>query len=233
MVVALLLLLLLVLVHYERAVCTRVTGARLTDFLRTVHRHTIGRGDRDKIVVVGSAPYAPDWVKHHYEHFRGLGYRFVALNNAYRAFPDPVSQIDEWWHSNNFFGFNQEHHPEQDHSMAPALRDREYIVHATAAECSTTMVDLLYMLKDLNGPVEVLVVASDFNYTPGNDTHFYKAKGTQDPMKCGRDHLLTQLELVQQNMEASGSRVYNAGFQKQSLLPFPKYFSPPPYIQPT
>jgi hypothetical protein len=198
---------------------SRKVNLTLPDVFRT-SRHA-------KFVVVGSASYAPEWLKKYYTHFRSLGYAFVAVNNAYRAFESP-QMIEEWHHSVNFFKFNREHHPEQDHTGSVSLRDREYVTYPETipTECSTTMVDALLGILDRYTSVDLLVVASDYNYS-GN-THFYKSTGTLDPMRCGKDALSNNLAEVQRRIEASGSSVRNAGFHDETILPFPRYPKPDP-----
>ena len=73
-----------------------------------------------------------------------------------------------------------------------------------------------------NKPIEVCVAGCDYNYNDDN-THFYKTKGTLDPLRSGKDKLVIELEHCMKRYENNNSKLINVGYQKETLLPFPKY----------
>lgn len=177
--------------------------------------------ENPKYLVLGSAPYVQEWYARNRQRYSD--FRVIPVNNAIQAVPK--QDVYMWFHASDYRDFMGKHHPE-----IKLCDDDEYRTFETmpmkhmyydATFKSTTMVDVLLSLLELHGfqPIEVHIAGSDYNYK-GEKTHFYKQKGTLDPLRSGKRVLLNELINVDHMYTKHNSMIYNVGGQQGSLLPF-------------
>ena len=177
-------------------------------------------------LIIGSAPYIMKWWSRYGEIFIKNGYKIIPINNAVKVVPK--DSVFKWMRANDYLHFMKEHH--NDVSLA---NDEDYDIVVTQPQLEhlnpkskvmTTFIDALHMIltDNENKPIEVCVTGCDYNYND-DKTHFYKTKGTLDPLRFGRDKLVIELEHCMKRYENNNSKLINVGYQKETLLPFPKY----------
>lgn len=68
--------------------------------------------------------------------------------------------------------------------------------------------------------LEIVLVGADMTYNP-RESHFYMSRGSQDPLREGKKWLETELVHVFKTFTKAGAKVYVAGPERITLLPFP------------
>lgn len=189
---------------------------------------------KKRFLLIGSAPYMPEWWEQRGRGLRAEGYAVAAINNAWSV-PDDAPDI--WIHPNDYYAKSpKEMHPPacQVARMwevgADIYRDR-YGAPVTYSKRhgGTMLLNALTFLLNMslsNGGVEIIISGCDLQY-PQDKSHFYRG-GTPDPLRAGiewvREDLLDiherQLPLLRR--EGHVLDVYNASPLSHSVLPFPR-----------
>jgi hypothetical protein len=183
-----------------------------------------------KFLLIGSAPYMPEWWSTYGENFRKEGYIIVAINNSWRV---PIQLPDEWIKPSNYFRFS----PKAAHPKKWEIKKMKVIneniykrkfgfpVKYHKKGTGTMLLDsLVYLINKIirrsNKKGIILIAGCDLDYPDGN-THFYKG-GSKDPLRMGIQWIETELDklhvLVSNNYP--NIKIYNVGKSEKSILPF-------------
>lgn len=183
-----------------------------------------------KVVLLGSAPYVPEWWQANGEQYLSSGFSPVCMNNSWKAIP--LSDVHYWIRPYDFRGEEPPQYIPRNSELGSAnanLNPRRVCEHRMwwcwpdwDRRLYTTLTHSLYHLANeayYDGvKLIVHVVGSDFDYR-GPNTHFY-GKGKPDPLRHGVERLQQALLTVKHMYEHRGHSVYNAGGQDYTLLPF-------------
>lgn len=176
-----------------------------------------------KYLVIGSAPYIIEWWSKYGEYFIKNGYKIIAINNAVKVVQKDY--VFKWMRANDYLHFMKKYHNDVN-----LVNDKDYDIVVTEAQLEhlhpeskvmTTFIDVLHMILTDHKPIEVCVAGTDYNYNEGK-THFYKTKGTLDPLRFGKDKLVMELEHCLKRYENNNCKLLNVGYQNKTLLPFPR-----------
>lgn len=189
---------------------------------------------KQRFLLIGSAPYMPEWWETRGRRLRVEGYVVAAINNAWRV-PDETPDI--WIHPNDYYRKS----PEEMHPPAAKVA-RMWEVGAniyrdqygrpvtySRRHGGTMLLNALTCLLNIslsNGGGQVIISGCDLQY-PEASPHFYRG-GTPDPLRAGiewiREDLLDIHERQLPALRRDGHvlDVYNASPLLDSVLPFPR-----------
>ena len=182
-----------------------------------------------RIVLVGSAPYVPDWWDaNRYEAMR-LNYVVAALNNAWTAVD---YDIDYWYIPNDFWCTGHKIPTVDDMKdrlrcgkggMTSAFLERPHwyeCPNGTGTMMLNALYDIINRAVIAERPAQTLIAVAgcDLVYKPG-ETHFY-GKGTADPLRYGDAWLIRCLKDMKELCERLGIELRNVGGQSDTRLPF-------------
>ncbi|MBV9924322.1 MAG: hypothetical protein JOZ96_04710 [Acidobacteria bacterium] len=189
---------------------------------------------KKRFLLIGSAPYMPEWWARRGRALRAEGYVLAAINNAWRV---PEEAPDIWIHPNDYYAKS----PREMHPPAAAVermwevgadvyRDRYGApVTYSRRHGGTMLLNALTCLLNISvteGGGEIVISGCDLNY-PAAGSHFYTG-GTPDPLRAGVDWIREDLLDIHERQLPALRRaghvldVYNASPLLESVLPFPR-----------
>ena len=168
------------------------------------------------VLILGSAPYAPDWWQEHGREY--AGWEIATLNNAVTI---PSHQKRTWWHSQDgdFSGLEidaqvTELVVHKDCLMSPFT----YPGFKNGTVMLTVCYNYLNLAHKFHRQLTIHVAGSDYHY-PHSKSHFY-GDGGADPLRHGELWLRDELALLDNLAKSRGFEIWNAGGRNPSLLPF-------------
>ena len=179
-----------------------------------------------KILLLGSAPYLPEWYAEWGAKYRAEGFKVCPINNAWKVCGDDAFF---WFRSEDFFFIPNTVKPndKQRESFFEVVRTLDYPFFYDKGRAGGTMI-LNILCHLLNHsffskvPYFIAIAGSDLMYPDGKVNHFY-GSGTPDPMNLGKAFLVDQLRIIKMQAEQMGTSIVNAGGQAESLLPFARF----------
>lgn len=174
-----------------------------------------------KRVLVGSAPYVPDWWNENGSKFE----RACCINNSIRIVKE---KHDVWYVSEDYFMHNNYDLKK----ILDGCLDKDFLIriksamsgapHWYSCPCNGTMLvnacrDILNNATMAGEQTELYLIGCDLDYS-GDKTHFYEG-GTPDPRRIPDDVLKGHLNKLTSDY-VPYHRIYNLGPQP-SFLPFP------------
>jgi hypothetical protein len=188
---------------------------------------------KKRYLLIGSAPYMPEWWEQRGRRIRGEGYVLAAINNAWRI---PEEPPDIWIHPIDYYKSPKEMHPPAPvvarmWEVGAALYRERYggPVTYSRRHGGTMLLNALTFLLNISVPdggCEIIISGCDLHY-PASGSHFYSG-GTPDPLRAGvewiREDLLDIHERQLPALRRAGHvlDVYNASPLPESVLPFPR-----------
>jgi hypothetical protein len=187
---------------------------------------------KNKFLLIGSAPYMPEWWKARGQQMRAAGYTVAAINNAW-AIPKELPEI--WIHPNDY-AFRTpaalRPSPELVAQMlevgAALYRDKfgQPIAYSRRNGGTMLLNALTYLLNSSlnNGGCEIVISGCDLQYPLGN-SHFYHG-GMPDPLRAVIEWIREDLlDIHERHLPAFRAQgyvldVYNASPLEESVLPF-------------
>jgi len=182
------------------------------------------------ILLLGSAPYVPEWLAAHKDVLDNKNTIVVAINNAWRLVQ---GRVDCWLFSRDYFMVSP--CPPKTLEDWQAVWCGRYGFHSGGLEhpvwydCpwgSGTMIAnalchvVNMQLLRLVGFQPVYVVGCDLQYPKDGPTHFYP-NGTADPLRFGEENLLTMLNQIKRGAAGHGiTDIYVGQTTLPTLLPF-------------
>lgn len=179
-----------------------------------------------KILLLGSAPYLPEWYKTWGERYKAAGFKICPINNAWSVCPKDAFF---WFRSEDFFFIPTTVKPEkpQRERWFEVVRNLDFPFFYDKGRAGGTM--LLNVLCHLlnhaffsKDEFFIAIAGSDLIYKEGKQNHFY-GNGTPDPMNLGVNFLQDQLRIIKMQAEQMACSIVNVGGQTESLLPFARY----------
>lgn len=195
------------------------------------HWRAYARSERElrKILIIGSAPDAPEWWAKNGDRWLDAAFSVVCINNAWRAIP--TEHVHYWIRPNDFKG---EHPPEcvPRNSALPRYKADSYRMWYAKpdwdSQVQTTFTHALYHLSNMakHDQVRLAVhcVGCDFDYER-SQTHFYEG-GQRDPLRYGVPALTRALSKLHHVYTMRGHVIFNAGGHEPTLLPFLRVSTP-------
>ena len=185
-------------------------------------------------LVVGSAPYVPEWLKQNRSELNRRGVEFCPINNAWCLFePRDISiwtyPCDLPKRGTRLPSKEQMSSMSDVREFMPKFYRRTYNgntkkQNVTWQKSFTMMIDTVYMLINADKATKIYVVGCDMIYNYSKDDYFYgndpKCKGTPDPMRHGRECILAELNRLNDYAKERNIEIYNLSPQDESLLPF-------------
>jgi len=211
-----------------------VAGRKIIGHQSGFHKyHSGGKRPRRKVLLLGSAPYITEWWAEHGSWFVNRGWLVVAMNNAWRV---PGDDLGYWLAPNDFVGdvpnvtiprndtlkmWSRAGYGENCWNRCGNWLYKPSWMKRTKVQ--TTFVTSMHHLMNealLDGcELEVAVAGSDLVYPKDGPTHFY-GQGTPDPLRFSEHMLRDELDHLERQYTAFRSKIYNAGGQEETLLPF-------------
>ena len=193
-----------------------------------------------KYLVIGSAPYMPEWISKYLNWFVENDYRIICFNNSWKLVP--LKNIYIWFHSNDFEKKNTyipsiDEIPLQSrinsHGYLNGKLD-EFLPHIPNLyklhinrRGGTMFFNVIYSLLRSHGTnASVVVIGNDMIYTKSGDTFYSlekKSKARNDPLLLWGDAGLTA-ECMNSNemFKKYGNAIMNASTY-QTRLPYLKF----------
>lgn len=178
----------------------------------------------NKFLLIGSAPYIKNWYKKRGQILTAHGYKLCAINNAWAVDPD---NIYLWMYPCDFFDTGHLFPSEEqrgewqeyicDHRK-PVKGKYDYVREGSGTMLLNALVYLLNQSIEDGRKCKILVAGSDCVYKKG-ESHFY-GKGEADPLRYGKEWLISELNRIKTFYEEEGCEIYNVGGRKKTLLPF-------------
>lgn len=212
-------------IHLQRAVMAQGERVRLAAllpdyragrrFIAHTYAHHAVWAEPHRWLLLGSAPYVKDWWAANGQRFVDAGFIIAAMNNAWRV---PGEALHSWFRPDDFVGPSP-----QEPWICDNFRGWKVAPYWIQGFRSSTIDAMHHLLNSLaaNGSheFELHVAGSDFIYPTSGSTHFY-GRGQRDPLRYGEEPLLEALQQTAENFAAAGAKVFNAGWQVETLLPF-------------
>ena len=215
-----------------------IAGRALIGHRSGFHRYNKEPGQTAirKVLVLGSAPYISGWWKKYGEGFIGDGWTVAAINNAWEV---PGNDLDYWLHPVDFTKKGPPDNVPRNSRLATFVNQDYYAGSwnnymnwlikpswLTNQQIQTMiLVSLHHLFNEANADgckIDVAVAGSDLVYPKDGPTHFY-GEGTPDPLRFTEIQLRHELEMINYAYTNHGCRVYNAGGQGETLLPFERF----------
>jgi len=184
--------------------------------------------DAIRILLIGSAPYMPQWWRRHGRAYLHTGWLVAAINNAWKI---PGRLPDLWLRADDYFvTAPPEMHPAPEQIAAmQVITPREYDqpgpVRVAKTGGGTMLLNALQFLlnrflAEPNSPPCALAIAGcDLHYPPERG-HFYPG-GTADPLRCGDGWIRVELERLAALCDRwPHISIYNVGGSPATVLPF-------------
>lgn len=187
-----------------------------------------------RFLLIGSAPYMPEWWEKRGRRFRDEGYTVAAINNAWIV-PEETPEI--WIRPVDYFvraPKELQPPPEKLARMwevgAEIYLDKygEPITYSRRYG-GTMLLNALTFLLNLSlpdGGCELVISGCDLQY-PSDKSHFYVG-GKADPLRAGIEWIQEDLRDIDERQLPALRRagyvldVYNASPLPESVLPFPR-----------
>ena len=176
--------------------------------------------NRERKLLIGSAPYIPEWWTKNYHNFG----RVHCVNNAIRVVQD---RHETWYLTEDFYWHHKDTWGELTKWLTPEEPALRMTMDCLRDPCwyhcphNGTMVlnacyDILNRASFARTPVELCLVGCEMDYT-GPKTHFY-AGGKPDPLRIPKDTLQGHFWKLQADF-APMHKIVNSG-QTEGLLPY-------------
>lgn len=181
------------------------------------------------ILLLGSAPYVPEWLKRHSPLVDSPHTIVVAINNAWRLVP---VRVDCWLFSRDYFMVSP--CPPKTYEEWQAVWCTRFGFHSAAVQqpiwydcpwgSGTMIANALchvcnMMLLGLTVRQDVYCVGCDLQYPSDGPTHFYEG-GTPDPRRFTKDQLVIMLTQIKTKAEMFGLNIYVGQTDLPTTLPF-------------
>lgn len=186
----------------------------------------------DKFLILGSAPYAKEWVNQHLDWFVTNGYRILPMNNAHKLVPP--SLVYEWHKPSDYSTYGSFHvnskYMNQMQSIVTHCHDNfDYIRFYKNHKGEGTMMFnvLYYLLRNHEYPITVVIVGSDLVYHKQGDTFYSMLPGNKarnDPINKYTDvELNEELQHVHVLYKQRNHLLLNGSDQTETRLPFDRF----------
>ena len=183
-------------------------------------------------LVVGSAPYVPEWLKRNKRELAKRSFEICPINNAWALF-DP-GEIGIWTYpcdlpqrGTMIPNAEQLKAMPDTREFMPKFYRRTYNGSTKRYEITwkksfTMMIDTIYMLIEQDGAEKIYVIGCDMIYNHSKDDYFYGGyKGRPDPLRHGEECLVNELNKLYNYARERGVKIQNLS-QQMTLLPFQK-----------
>ena len=193
-----------------------------------------------KYLVIGSAPYMPEWISKHLNWFVKNDYRIICFNNSWKLVPP--ENIYVWFHSNDFKQKNTyipsiDEIPLESRIDSHGYLDKklpEFLPHIPdlyklyiKINGGTMFLNVIYSLLRSHGTnASVVVIGCDMIYTKSGDTfysHEKESKARNDPLLLwGEAGLAAECINSNEMFQKYGNPIMNASTY-QTRLPYLKF----------
>lgn len=185
-------------------------------------------------LVVGSAPYVPEWLRKNRFQMSRHRLEICPVNNAWSLFAP--HEISIWTYPCDLPQRGTIVPTKEQRDAIPDTREfmpkfyrRTY--NGSTKRCEVTwkksftmMIDTVYMLIEKDDAKKIFVIGCDMVYTNTSRDYFYgdhpKCKGQADPLRKGQDVLIQALHELHEFAKSRGVQIWNLSEQQESLLPF-------------
>jgi len=180
-----------------------------------------------KYLVLGSAPYVPQWYAANGRAYLDDGHQLCVMNNAWKAVSSPA-EIRTWFRSEDYFE-TRGCVPPDEHARSlwdEVVQMQTFPFYYTKIGGTGTILAnvLCHLMNTAFASGQQLWVAlagCDMVYTGGSD--WFYGEGTPDPLRLGKQRLIDIMVMLKQLSEQAGGSIVNAGGQEDTLLPFARF----------
>lgn len=185
-----------------------------------------------KYIIIGSAWYITDWLKHNHSSDAMNQSCIVAINNSMSEI-SKYRLVHRWYTGTDFFIKKQLTDPSFNlHVICNNYKfgyssiitgDFLFHPHGYYDPLGGTMIinvcyDLLNKSVARNHPIKIGIIGCDLIYNRST-SHFYEG-GADDPMRLGIENLKSYLLQLNSTFQTTGNQIYNLSENSETLLPF-------------